>query len=127
MAWNIEAVTTGALSAALTAGATRQAAIAANIANAGTEGYVPMRLAFDASLEEAREALRERGALDASQVPALRGRLEPATDEAGAPTRVQLDAEMAELAANAVHFQALLQGLSLHLALQALAAGDGRK
>jgi flagellar basal-body rod protein FlgB len=127
MAWNIEAVTTAALSAALSAGATRQTAISANIANAGTEGYVPLRLAFDSTLEEARAALRERSSLDPSHIPALRGELEPVLDGSGVAAKVQLDAEMAELASNAVHFQALLQGLSRHLSIQALAAGDGRK
>jgi flagellar basal-body rod protein FlgB len=57
----------------------------------------------------------------------LSGQLEPMLDGAGVAARVQLDAEMAELASNSVHFQALLQGLSRHLSIQALAAGDGRK
>ncbi|MCC2673424.1 MAG: flagellar basal body protein [Ramlibacter sp.] len=127
MAWNIDAITTAALSAALAAGASRQAAVASNIANAGTEGYVPLRLAFDATLEDARAALLERGSLDPSHISAMRGRLEPVLDAAGVPTRVQLDAEMAELAGNSVHFQALLQGLSRHLSILAIAAADGRK
>lgn len=127
MAWIIESVTTAALSAALTAGATRQAAVASNIANAGTEGYVPLRLAFDARLADARGALLERGSLAPMHVDALRGQLQPALDAAGAPARVQIDAEMADLAANSVHFQALLQGLSRHLSILALAAADGRK
>ena len=127
MGWNIEAVTTGALSAALSAGAARQTAIAANIANAGTEGYVPMHVSFDAAIEEAREALRQRGSLDPSHLASLRGQVEPSLDGAGVATPVQLDAEMAELAGNSVHFQALLQGLSRHLSILALAAADGRK
>jgi flagellar basal-body rod protein FlgB len=40
---------------------------------------------------------------------------------------VQLDAEMSELARNAVEYQALVQGLSRHLGLMALAAADGRR
>lgn len=127
MAWSIEAITTGALSAALTAGATRQQAVASNIANAGTEGYVPLRLEFDAALEEARGALKDRGSLDPSHIPGLRGRMEPVLDGVGLPGRVQLDTEMAELASNSVHFQALLQGLSRHLSILAMAAADGRK
>jgi flagellar basal-body rod protein FlgB len=43
------------------------------------------------------------------------------------PGRVQLDAEMADLARTAVDFQALTQALSRHLGLLALAAADGRK
>jgi flagellar basal-body rod protein FlgB len=88
---------------------------------------VPLRLAFDARLAEAKGVLLERGSLEPGHMSALRGELEPALDAAGAPTRVQLDGEMAELAANSVHFQALLQGLSRHLSILALAAADGRK
>lgn len=127
MTWNLESVTTAALSAAMSAGMHRQGAVAANIANAHTEGYVPLRLAFDASLADAREALREKGSLEPAQVASLRGELEPSLDASGAPGRVRLDEQMVELAGNAVHFQALAQGLSRHLSIQALAAGDGRR
>lgn len=127
MTTSIESVTTAALSAALSAGAARQNAIAANIANANVEGYVPLRLAFDASLEDAQAALRQRGRLDASHLPALRGELRPVLDPGGAPLQVRLDEESAELARNAVHFQALTQALSRHLGMLALAAADGRR
>lgn len=123
----IESVTTAALSAALSAGTARQGAIAANIANANVEGYVPLRLAFDASLEDARAVLREKGWLDPGQLSALRGALEPALDAGGAPLPVRVDEEAAELARNAVHFQALTQALSRHLGMLALAAADGRR
>lgn len=123
----IESITTAALSAALSAGAARQSAIAANIANANVEGYVPLRLSFDASLQEAQAALRDKGWLAASHLPALRGELQPALEAGGAPMAVRLDEESAELARNAVHFQALAQALSRHLGMLALAAADGRK
>lgn len=127
MAQQIEAVTTAALSAALETASRRQAAVAANIANAQTEGYAPVRISFDAHLEDARNALREKGRLDLAAVESLRGEAEPLLDAAGQPAAVQLDAEMTELARNAVQFQALAQGLSRHLGLLALAAGDGRR
>jgi flagellar basal-body rod protein FlgB len=127
MASQIEAVTTAALSAALDTAARRQAVVAANIANVATEGYVPLRMSFDAHLVEARTVLAEKGALDMAAVESLRAELEPALDAAGQPAPVQLDDEMVELARNAVQFQALTQGLSRHLGLLALAAGDGRR
>jgi flagellar basal-body rod protein FlgB len=127
MAQSIESVTTAALSAALQAGASRHAAIASNIANAGTEGYVPLRLSFDAHLAQARATWQDRGMLAPAAVASLRGELQPVLDAAGAPARVQLDAEMTELARNAVHFQALTQVLARHLSLQAMAAADGRR
>jgi len=127
MATNIDAITTAALSAALSAGTARQAAIAANIANANAEGYVPLRLSFDSSLEDARSALREKGFLEPAHLAALRGELQPVLDASGQPAKVRLDEEAVELASNAVHFQALAQALSRHLGILALAAADGRK
>lgn len=123
----IEAMTTSALSAALDAASRRHAAIAANLANANTEGYLPVRFTFGAQLEEARALLRDQGTLDRASLDALRGSLEPLLDGAGQPGKVQLDLEMTELARNAVQFQALAQGLSRHLGVLALAAADGRK
>jgi flagellar basal-body rod protein FlgB len=123
----IEALTTAALSAALDAAARRQAVTAANVANANAQDYVPLRAVFDARLAEAREALAERGVLAASDLEAIRVDVEPAEQAPGVPARVQLDAEMADLARTAVDFQALTQALSRHLGLLALAAGDGRK
>ena len=123
----IETLTTEALSAALDGARRRQAVVAANIANAGTEGYVPLRLSFEARLSEARAGLREGSWLDAGALASVRAAvMAPAeTREDAGP--VQLDTEMGELARNAVAFQALLQGVSRHLSLLALAAADGRK
>lgn len=123
----IEALTTAALSAALDAASLRHAAVAANIANAGTEGYVPVRVSFDERLEEARAALRDRGTMESSHLDVLRGRLQSMLDATGEPARVQVDVEMTELARNSVHFQVLTQSLSRHLGMLALAAADGRK
>lgn len=123
----IEALTTAALSAALDGASRNQAAIAANIANANTLDYVALGVSFDDQVAQARATLRDGGALDPSVIPSLRGELAPRPGADGAPAKVQVDVEMAELARNAVHFQALAQALSRHLGLQALAAADGRK
>jgi flagellar basal-body rod protein FlgB len=127
MPLSLEAVTTAALSAALDAASRRHALIATNIANADTEGYAPARLSFEAQLQEAQAALREQGRLDEPGLGVLRS-LSEAAPEPGAPgATVKLDAEMTQLAHNAVRFQALAQGLVRHLSLLALAAADGRK
>jgi flagellar basal-body rod protein FlgB len=123
----IEAITTAALSAALETAGKRQAVVAANIANATTPGYVPQHVSFDAHLAEARSALRDKGTLDLTAIETLRAEPEPALDRAGQPAAVQLDEEMVELARNGAEYQALVQGLARHLALLALAAGDGRR
>jgi flagellar basal-body rod protein FlgB len=124
----IESVTTAALSAAMDAAVRRQAVVAANVANANSEGYVPLRVSFDTQLAEARAALRENGGLDSAHVAALRGAVEPVAEGAGRATaNVHLDMEMAELAQASVRFQTLAQAVSRHLGMLALAAGDGRK
>jgi flagellar basal-body rod protein FlgB len=123
----IESMTTAALSAALDAASLRQALVAANIANAGTEGYLPLRLSFEARLDEVRAALRDGGWLDPASLETLRGLGEGEVEVRAGTDPVRLDAEMAELARNAVEFQALVQGVSRHLSLLALAAADGRR
>ena len=124
---HIEAITTAALSAALDAASRQHAVTAANIANAGAAGFTPLRLAFDEQLAAARLVLRERGLLDAGAIETLRGLRETVPAAAVPGETVQLDVEMAELARNAVHFQALTQGVARHLSILAMAAADGRK
>lgn len=123
----LEAVTTATLSLALEAASRRHQAIAANIANAGTEGYTPVRLAFEAHLAEARQTLRDRGSVDPFALAGVRMELEPVLDAEGRPAKVQVDAEVADMARNAVQYQALTQGLSRHLSILAAAAADGKK
>ncbi len=124
---HIEAITTSALSAALDAAKRRQAAVAANIANANSTAYTPMHVSFGEQLAEAQAAFRQNGWLDPSHLEAIRGTLAELLDESGQPARVQLDAEMTELARNAVEFQTVAQALSRHLGMMALAVADGRK
>lgn len=127
MPLQLEAVTTAALSAALDAASRRHALIATNIANANTDGYAPARLSFEAQLHEAQAALRERGRLDEGGLGLLRSLAEARPESAAPGQTVKIDMEMAQLAHNAVQFQALTQGLARHLSLLALAAADGRK
>jgi len=124
----LEAVTTAALGLALDAASLRQQAHAANIANVGTAGYTPVRVSFEAQLEDARRALETHGRLDAPSLTGVEPSLELAPlDESGLPAKVLLDAEVAEMARNAVHYQALLKGLSRHYAVLSAAIADGKK
>jgi flagellar basal-body rod protein FlgB len=123
----IEAVTRSALALALDAASLRQQAISTNIANANAVGYVPQRVSFEAQLADARRSIEQSGRLDAFALSQVRPRVEPAVDGAGVPVQVQLDVEAAEMARNAVHYQALVKGLSRHFSILSMAAGDGRK
>jgi flagellar basal-body rod protein FlgB len=127
MAENIEAVTTAALALALDAANLRQQAIAANIANHATEGYVPTKLDFAAQLEEVRRSIDIRGSVDSAALGLVQLRLQPAFDAQGQPAKVQLDVEVADMAQNAVQYQALTRALSRHFAILASAVSDGKR
>jgi flagellar basal-body rod protein FlgB len=125
MTQGIEAITTAALSLALDAASLRHQAIAANIANHATEGYVPLKLDFESQLANARRGVG--GGLDELALANVKLQLQPALDENGVPARVQLDTEVADMARNAVQFQALARGLNRHLGILAMAASEGKK
>lgn len=127
MAEGIDTITTAALTLALDAAGARQRAIAANIANQATPGYVPVKVDFGAHMDDARRALETRGTLDTASLAAMRAEVRPVLDASGKPAKVHLDAEMADMAQNAVHFQALARALSRHMAILATAAGDGKR
>lgn len=125
-----EAVTRHALALALDAATLRHQVIAGNIAHASTEGYAARQADFDTYLQEARQVLQERGRLDAPTVRALAAASVPVglrQGPDGQPATVRLDEEVADMAQNAVHYQALVRALSRHLSIVALAATDGKR
>jgi len=127
MSNSIESITTAALSLALDAAAARQQVIANNIANANTEAYVPQALDFEGQLEQARRALREHGRLDAAALDSMKLQPQSLLRTDGQPARVELDVEVGNMARNAVQYQALVKGLSRHLAMLSSAATEGKK
>jgi flagellar basal-body rod protein FlgB len=127
MSDSVEAVTTAALSLALGAASLRQQALAANIAQVGVQGATPLAVAFEAQLDQARDELAAAGTVRRDTLAAVRPEIEPALDAAGQPALQSVDEQMAQLTRNAVHYQTLVQGLSRHLGVLALAASEGRK
>ncbi len=130
MTEGIEAITQASLSLALDAASLRHQAIARNIANAGTEGYTAVDVGFSAQMDSARAQLAQGRSLDARQVASMAEegvRIQPAVGADGLPVRVQLDSEVARMAQNAVHYQALLKGLSRHMAILSTAVSDGKR
>lgn len=127
MTEGLEAMTTATLGLALDAASLRQQAIAANIANHATPGYVPVRVNFEAQLEDARRALGHSGRVDEASISPVKAQLEPVLDASGAPAKIHLDAQVADMAQNAVHYQALSRALNRHFAILALATADGKR
>jgi flagellar basal-body rod protein FlgB len=124
---SVEAVTTAALSVALEAASLRHQAIAANIAQAGVQGMTPLAVSFETQLEQARDELASTGFVRPGTIAAVRPEVGPALDEQGRTAIQSVDEQMVQLARNAVHYQALVQGLSRHFGVLGLAASEGRK
>jgi len=122
-----EAITTAALGLALDAASLRQQAIASNIANHGTQGYVPLKLDFELQMQEARRVLDAKGSIDTFALAGVRLQLEPVLDAQGRPATVQLDEQVADMAQNSVQYQALARGLNRHFAILSMAASDGKR
>jgi flagellar basal-body rod protein FlgB len=118
---SIEALTVPALSAALDAALIRQQVGAHNIANANTEGFQPQRVSFEVAMSTARSGSAS-GAVDL----ALSSRLEPQLG-LSVDGAVRLDSEVAAMAQNSAHYQALLKALNRHLSVLATAVSDGKR
>jgi len=102
---------------ALDAASLRQQAIAANIANAGDPAYQRRGVSFEDRLRELTASSTPQGAGTAALQPRL------VNDNSTAA----LDQDVAALAGNALHYQALLKAVNAELELMGLAASDGRR
>ena len=125
-----EAITGASLVWALDAATLRHQAIAKNIANANADNYVPVKVNFEAHVRDGQRELQDRGRLSAGTVASLFATPLPTAavlDAAGAPAKVQVDSEVANMAQNSVHYQALIKGLSRHLGILATAVSDGKR
>lgn len=110
------------LSRALDAAALRQSVHATNVANVDTEGYHRLEVIYSAEqqrLNAAAPAVDANEALGWAQV-------EPEVVES-ADAHVKLDQEMAQMAENAVRYQALLGAIERTLGMLRTAARDGRE
>ncbi len=126
----IEGTTAVAVGRALDAASLRQEAIAANIANANTPGYRPVRVRFEESLAALRSRLETTGSVEAADLERMHATVEPdPTAAAGANggSMVALDQEVANLAANSLHYQVLLRGLNRQLSIIGAAINDGKR
>lgn len=124
----IDPVTLAALGAALDAASLRQQAGAANIANINTAGYSPTRVKFEELMPSAAAALERNGRIARQDPVAPRLAVESRTQNVpyGA-NGVAIDQEVAGLARNALHYQALVKTLNGQYALVESALTDGRR
>jgi flagellar basal-body rod protein FlgB len=99
----------------LDAAALRHKAIAQNIANLNSDGYVPLTVSFDAQLAAAR---RGQG---------VKPELVQDLQRGPGPRPQDVDTEMIALSQNTVHYQALLRALGKHLTILNTAISEGRR
>lgn len=124
----IDPVTLSALSAAMDAASLRQQVGATNIANVHTAGYKPMRVEFEALMPASATALERGGRLNPRSLAAPRLMEAPTgTSVPYGANAVSIDQEVAGLARNALHYQALVKSLSGQIALVNAALTDGRR
>lgn len=104
---------------ALDASNLRHLAITSNIANAGNPQYVAQRVQFEEALRSAlaQGGPSERGVGATNILPRVFPDRHP----------VAIDQEIAALARNALHYQALLKTINAELELLGLSANDGRR
>ncbi|HVZ46126.1 MAG TPA: flagellar basal body rod protein FlgB [Ramlibacter sp.] len=127
MPQDIEAVTLSALALAMDAATLRQQAIASNIANHATPGYIPQRVDFSAQMQEARRSLDAQGSIDPALLAEAQPRIEAVLDASGRPAQVHLDGEMARMAQNSLHYQALAKAMQRYFSILQSAAADGKR
>lgn len=102
----------------------RHSAIASNIANAGTPGYRPLEVNFEAQLAAAAGGMRQ----NASVGMALAA---PRLSEAALPsslvTQRGVEAEVVKLNQNVVQYQALIRGYEKYMSAMSIAINEGRR
>lgn len=95
----------------------RQTVTAHNIANAGTPGYRPLRVTFEAALAQAAKGGDIEGVIP---------RVEADPAWTGVSDSLRLDLELASAASTASRYAALIDVLSRRLQLQSLAVMGNR-
>jgi flagellar basal-body rod protein FlgB len=119
----IDPVTLTLASRALDAASQRHAVHANNIANAHAEGFAPGRVSFEEHIAQVRDTLDSGAPLTLADV----AQLPIGVELAAAGTPVAVENEVAALARNTLHYQALLKAVDRQLGLVSLAVSDGRR
>lgn len=127
---NLGGVTGQLLRMGLDASIMKHQVIANNIANVNSQGYTPVSINFEAQLAMHKSQLMDRQNDAANSVllnditPHIERASESKTE--GVSRNVLLDMEMANMARNVVHYQALLEGRAKKGALLKMAITGGQ-
>ncbi len=127
MIQEIDSVTVGVLRLALDAASLRHQVFAHNIANANTAGFAPLRVNFEEQFDALRSAFDQSRPVERGMLEGLRPAVQQDRSPSGATAKVALDLEVARLAQNTVHYQALLRGVAKHLSILGVAITEGKR
>ncbi|HEX7650239.1 MAG TPA: hypothetical protein VF450_22780 [Noviherbaspirillum sp.] len=119
--------TIGLLNLALNATTMRHQAIAHNIANAGTPGYRPIDVSFEAQLVQARDAVASNPGRPLASLGNFQPTFELLPPNVLGDTSVSLDMEVAKLSENTLHHEALLKALNRHFSIIGSAINEGKR
>ena len=124
----ISGATTQALVLALDASSLRHQAIANNIANANTPGYIPLRVNFEEQLGAFRQAAAGSDSDARDSLRGVHGFIEQDVVSSGAgAANVMLDMEVVKLNQNVVHYETLLRGLNKQMSIISMAINEGKR
>ena len=112
---------------ALDAASLRHEAISHNIANVNSPGFRPLRVDFERQLDALRGQLNSGAPLAQADLAGLRPVLERGPAPLDGDRSALLDMEVAAMAQNTVHYQALLKALDKHLAIIGTAVNEGKR
>ena len=99
----------------------RHEAIASNIANVNTPGYVPLKVNF----EEQLNALSENN--EQNRLSEVKPFIEQESPSAGVTPQVALDMEVVKLNVNTLHFQSLVKLANKYISLLGTAINEGKR
>jgi flagellar basal-body rod protein FlgB len=116
------------VSLALNAATAKHVAIAQNIANVNNEGYRPLQVDFDQQVALFKHQLLNprNDAASARLIETLQSATEVKEADASGNSKVLLDVEMAKMAQNALHYQALLAAKGKLSSMVRMAISGGR-
>jgi len=121
----IDKITLALVKVALDAASMRHTTIANNIANAGTEGYRPMRVNFEEQLGVLSTGSTAR--ITESTLAGAQPFVEPAPVPEKSGAAVMIDMEMVKLAQNTLLYQAILGGLGRKMAVLSTVINGGKR
>lgn len=117
----IDPTTLQLVSRALDACALRHQVIAQNVANASVPGAAALTVRFEDLLGDVQAEMA------AGRVPSQGDIPEPVVVPRAGGGAIALDDEMAALASNSLHYQALLKAMSRHLSILETATQEARR